>query len=36
MQEEDLSYRRFVVASDCKQVIAGIADGTGGKYAAIV
>jgi hypothetical protein len=33
---DDLSYRRFVVASDCKQVIADIADGSGGKYAAIV
>jgi hypothetical protein len=32
----DLSYRRFLVASDCKQVIADIVNGTGGKYAAIV
>jgi lipoate synthase len=32
----DLSIQRMVVASDCKQVVSDIADGTGGRYAAIV
>ena len=33
---EDLNIQRFVLSSDCKQVIGGIAKGSQGSYGAII
>ena len=32
----DLNIRQITIASDCKQVVGDIADGTGGQYSSII